>query len=87
MTTVYWNDVNHADYAIGSKHTVGGQTLIVAGHGPAGVVLTENGEMPAVGENKSCGRSSDVVVSRLIWPLSGMSANSAEARRAGAPTA
>ena len=46
MTTVYWNDVNHADYAVGSKHTVGGQTLIVAGHGPAGVVLTENGEMP-----------------------------------------
>ena len=52
MTTVYWNDVNPADYAVGSKHTVGDQTLIVAGHGPAGVVLTENGEMPAVGENK-----------------------------------
>jgi hypothetical protein len=37
--------------------------------------------------NRSCGRSKDVVVSRLIWPFSEASAKSEDASRAGVPTA
>src|SRR4051794_322192 len=43
--------------------------------------------VPALIEKSSCGRSNDVVVSRLIWPVIGRSAKSADARRAGLPTA
>lgn len=65
MTTVYWNDVNPADYHVGSKHTVGEQTLIVADqYNELGVVLTETGELPVLGPKDVEGWSS-----RTAWSL------------------
>ena len=47
---------------------------------------TPRGTRPSA-VNRSCGRSNDVLVSRLNCPVNGTSVKSAVANRAGAPTA
>ena len=45
MKVVVWDNVNPADYAVGSKHTVDDGTLIVAWRDDKNVVLSDDGEL------------------------------------------